>query len=93
MPRLTLSDDLVASLVVINGRPHTEYFDSASPGLYVDVLTSGRKSYRLRQLSVHTSEAPPVPMMATLATETPIAQVQARLNCGCLTQGLRGGRH
>jgi integrase len=49
MPCLTLSDQLVATLTVSSGRPHTEYFDNATPGLYVDVLASGRKSYRLRQ--------------------------------------------
>ena len=49
MPILTLSDDLIAGLQVPSGRPHAEFFDTDTPGFYVDVLATGRKSYRLRR--------------------------------------------
>ena len=49
MPILTLSDELISGLQVPSGRPHAEFFDTDTPGFYVDVLSTGRKSYRLRR--------------------------------------------
>ena len=49
MPILTLTDVVVAALQTPSGRPHTEFFDTDTPGFYVDVLATGRKSYRVRR--------------------------------------------
>jgi len=49
MPILRLSDALIAGLQAPSGRPHAEFFDTDTPGFYVDVLATGRKSYRLRR--------------------------------------------
>lgn len=45
-----LSDPVVKLLVCPPGRKHWEVFDALIKGLYVDVLPSGRMSYRLRFL-------------------------------------------
>ena len=49
MSRVTLSEQLIAGLQIPAGRTHAEFFDDCTPGLYVDVMSSGRKSYRLRR--------------------------------------------
>ena len=49
MPILTLSDEVISALQAPPGRPHAEFFDTDTPGFYVDVLATGRKSYRLRR--------------------------------------------
>ncbi len=43
-----IHDALVQSLSCDQGKPHLEVYDSELRGFYVDVLASGRKSYRLR---------------------------------------------
>jgi integrase len=43
-----IHDALVKSLSCDQGKPHLEVYDSELRGFYVDVLASGRKSYRLR---------------------------------------------
>lgn len=49
MPILTLSEEVVLGLQAPDGRPHAEYFDADKPGFYVDVMATGRKSYRVRR--------------------------------------------
>ncbi len=43
-----LTDELVQSLVCPSGKSHIEVFDLELKGFYLDVLCSGRKTYRLR---------------------------------------------
>ncbi len=43
-----IHDALVQSLSCDQGKPHFEVYDAELKGFYVDVLASGRKSYRLR---------------------------------------------
>lgn len=48
MTVVCLSDSVVESLVCPPGRKHWEVFDALIKGFYVDVLPSGRMSFRLR---------------------------------------------
>lgn len=48
MQQVKLSDKYIQELFCIEGRSHIEVFDSELRGFYVDVLTSGRKSFRVR---------------------------------------------
>ena len=48
MGRIQITKELVESFVCPEGQAHLEVFDSELHGLYLDVLKSGRKSYRVR---------------------------------------------
>ena len=48
MPACVLTNQLVSVLHCPPGRSHKEYFDQTVRGLYVDVLSSGRMSFRVR---------------------------------------------
>lgn len=48
MPSSFISDIYIQALVCPEGRSHLEVFDSELRGFYVDVLSSGRKSFRVR---------------------------------------------
>ena len=48
MPQQKLSDKHIQELSCTEGRSHVEVFDSELRGFYVDVLSSGRKSFRVR---------------------------------------------
>lgn len=50
MARIRLDESLVQSLQCEEGVKHWEAVDTLVPGLYVDVLSSGRLTYRLRYL-------------------------------------------
>lgn len=49
MAKILLTDDVIATLSVPNNRTHTEFFDTQSPGLFVDVQRSGRMTFRVRR--------------------------------------------
>ena len=48
MPNLLLNDLYISEIGCPTDKPHLEVFDSELRGFYVDVLASGRKSFRLR---------------------------------------------
>lgn len=48
MPNQFLSDLYIRTLNCPKERSHVEVFDSVLRGFYVDVLASGKKSFRLR---------------------------------------------
>ena len=48
MPSSFISDIYIQGLNCPEGRSHVEVFDAELRGFYVDVLSSGRKSYRVR---------------------------------------------
>jgi len=48
MPKHQLDDLYISELTCADGRTHVEYFDTHMRGLYVDVMQSGKKSFRLR---------------------------------------------
>ena len=48
MPEHQLDDLYISALACKIGRTHAEYFDTQIRGLYVDVMQSGKKSFRLR---------------------------------------------
>ena len=48
MKKIDLTDVYVAGLICPADKPHLEVFDPELRGFYVDVLASGRKSFRLR---------------------------------------------
>jgi hypothetical protein len=43
-----LTDQLISDFSCPSNKPHLEVFDSVLGGFYVDLLASGRKSFRLR---------------------------------------------
>ena len=48
MPQHKLSDEYIQELFCTEGRCHLEVVDSELLGFYFDVLSSGRKSFRVR---------------------------------------------
>ncbi len=48
MPQHQFDDLYISKLTCTVGRTHVEYFDTQVRGLYVDVMQSGKKSFRLR---------------------------------------------
>jgi hypothetical protein len=48
MPSLPLTDLYISKINCPTDKSHLEVFDSELRGFYVDVLVSGRKSFRLR---------------------------------------------
>lgn len=48
MPNLLLNDPYISEIGCPPNKSHLEVFDSELRGFYVDVLASGRKSFRLR---------------------------------------------
>lgn len=48
MPSQFISDLYIRGLTCPSDKPHQEFFDSSLRGFYVDVLGSGRKSFRVR---------------------------------------------
>jgi integrase len=48
VPNSLISDIYIQGLICPEGRSHVEIFDSELRGFYVDVLASGRKSFRVR---------------------------------------------
>ena len=48
MPKIIITNNHLQALICPAEKPHCEYFDTAIKGFYVDVLSSGRKSFRFR---------------------------------------------
>jgi integrase len=48
MPNVPLTDLYISEVICPQNKSHLEIFDSEIRGFYVDVLSSGRKSFRLR---------------------------------------------
>ena len=48
MPKLLLTDLYISAIKCPEEKPHWEVFDSELRGFYLDVMMSGRKSFRLR---------------------------------------------
>lgn len=48
MPNKLITDLYIQGLSCPLGKPHLEFFDSDLRGFYIDVLASGRKSFRVR---------------------------------------------
>jgi hypothetical protein len=48
LPKISLTNSLIKNLKQKKGRKHQEFFDSQVRGFYVDVMASGRKSFRVR---------------------------------------------
>lgn len=48
MNKLIIIDEFYNDLACPQGRPHVEVFDPVLKGFYIDLLASGRKSFRLR---------------------------------------------
>ena len=48
LPKISLTNSLIKNLKQKEGRKHQEFFDSQVRGFYVDVMSSGRKSFRVR---------------------------------------------
>ena len=48
VPKLLLTDLYISEVSCPTEKSHLEVFDSELRGFYVDVLASGRKSFRLR---------------------------------------------